>query len=395
MLELLLFALLGIAAGMAFGLIPGLHPNFLLLLSPLLFAFSGGPGNLVVFVTAMSVSNAVSDFIPSILFGAPEEGTELSVSPGHRMLLEGKGYEAVKLSVIGGLFSVVAVCLMFPLLFLLFPFVYGSLQPVMFFVLAIVSVYMVSSEEGGKKAIAALVFLLAGAVGVLMGSMPLDSSVALFPVLSGLFGGSVLLMQFRKKEVYIAKGRPESYTSGRILRRSVIFGSIGGIFAGLLPGVGTSQVASVAAVDKNRKSFLVTLGALSTANIVVSVIALWLIGRARSGASVIIGNYVSIGLNDVVLVLAVSLLAAAVSAVATLRLARLFLGAIERLNYVLISKVVFLVVAAAVVVFSGIYGLLLFAVSISLGLFAYTSGIRMSILMGVLLVPTILFYYPF
>jgi putative membrane protein len=35
--------------------------------------------------------------------GAPDESKALNVLPGHRMLMEGKGFEAVKLNVIGSL----------------------------------------------------------------------------------------------------------------------------------------------------------------------------------------------------------------------------------------------------------------------------------------------------
>ncbi len=395
MLELFLFVVLGIIVGILFGLIPGLHPNFLLLLSPLLFSISASPQNLIAFVMAMAVSNSISDFIPSILLGAPDEGTELSVNPGHRMLLSGQGYQAVKLAVVGGLFSVIIISILFPLVALLFPVVYAYLQPVLFFVLSLVSIYMILAEGGKGKIIALVCFLLAGAVGIYSRSIPIDASLLLFPILSGLFGGSILIMQFRKYDVRLEKQRPEEYVSGRLIKRSALFGAVGGIFSGLLPGVGASQMASVATVDKNEKSFLVTLGALAASNIIISVVALWLIGKARSGASVIIANFTALSFGDVLLVLSVALFAAAVASLITLKLAKIFLLLVERINYVLVSKAVFVIILAVVVVFTGVYGLFLFVVCTSLGIFAHTSKIRMSVLMGVLLLPTTVFYYPF
>ena len=394
MLELLLFVLLGILAGILFGLVPGLHPNFLVVLAPVLFVLVPGE-NLVAFIVSMAVANSISDFIPSILLGAPEEGTELSVSPGHRMMLEGRGYQAVKLAVTGGMLSVIVLCVLFPAVVLLFPLIYRILQPSLFFVLVWISFYMVLAEGRGKMLVAGFCFLFSGIIGVSLHSFPLDGSLSLFPVLSGLFGASILVMQFRQGDIRIQKQKPDEYVSRRLLTRSAFFGSIGGIFSGLLPGVGASQVASVATVDKNEKSFLVTLGALATANIVISIMSLWLINKSRSGVAGILGSAMEIAFSDVVLVLFVALFATAVAVLVTLKLSKLFLHFISSINYVLVSKAVFVIIVASVAAFTGIYGLLLFFVCASLGVFAYLSRIRMSVLMGVLLLPTVIFYFPF
>jgi putative membrane protein len=388
--------LLGIAVGIIFGVIPGLHPNFLIIVAPLMLSFFSSTENLIGFVVAMAVSNAISDFISSILFGAPEQGTELSVTPGHRMLLAGHGYQAVKLAVMGGLFSIVFVCVLFPAVAFIFPFIYKSISPFLFFVLIVVSLYMIFSERAPGKIIAAFIcFGLAGIVGISLNNLSLNPALSLFPVLSGLFASAVLIVQFRRKPVKIPRQKPDEYVSPRLVKRSVIFGSVGGIFSGLLPGVGTSQIASLATVDKNEKSFLVTIGAIGTSNIIISIISLWLIGKTRSGVALIISGFESIDFYDVVLVLFVALLAGAIAASLTLKLARIFLGIIEKADYSLISKFIFSVILLSVIITTGLAGVILFAVCSSIGIFAYMSGIKMSCLMGVLLLPTIIFYFPF
>lgn len=393
MLEMFLFLLAGIGVGIFFGLVPGLHPNFVVLLVPAFAALARG--ELVVFVAAMAVSNAIVSFLPSILLGAPDEGSELSVSPGHRMLQRGQGYQAVKLAVAGGLFSVCILFLLFPVVVFAFPAVYASVQPALFAVLVLLSGYMVFSEQGAKKIISLACFLLAGIVGLHLYSVPLDGSLVLFPVLSGLFGASILVAQLRQKSARLAAQRGEEYVSRRLMTRASFFGAIGGIFSGLLPGVGASQISAFASVDKNEKSFLVTMGAIATANIVVSIVSLWLIGKSRSGAAVVLENIVEVGFGDVLLVLFAALLSASVAALVALALTRKFLGVIGRLNYVFVSEIVLSFLAVLVFAFTGFYGLALFVVCAALGLFACLSQVRMSCLMGVLLVPTILFYYPF
>lgn len=60
------------------------------------------PTFLVVFLLSMSISHSMIDFLPSIFLGVPEEGTVLSILPGHYFMLHGRGREAVRLVTIGG-----------------------------------------------------------------------------------------------------------------------------------------------------------------------------------------------------------------------------------------------------------------------------------------------------
>src|SRR3989304_1437469 len=102
--ELFIALLCGVIAGTFTGLFPGIHINLIaaLLLSSL-SALSKyfSPLQLIIFIVAMSITHTFIDFIPSIFLGAPEEDTFLSILPGHQLLREGKGYEAVILTLYG------------------------------------------------------------------------------------------------------------------------------------------------------------------------------------------------------------------------------------------------------------------------------------------------------
>ena len=94
-ISIILALILGILVGIFTGLIPGLHIN---LVAMLLFLFSSKLESdlsliLASFIVAMSVTHIFLDFIPSIFLGAPTPQTALSILPGHRLLLKGKGYE--------------------------------------------------------------------------------------------------------------------------------------------------------------------------------------------------------------------------------------------------------------------------------------------------------------
>jgi len=165
----ILFSLLGAALGCGTGAAPGIHVNTLCLLLtsslgamlPLAAAAAAWLGadaaNAPVLLACLIVSAAAShsflDFLPSIFLGAPDEGDSLSTLPGHRLLLQGRGLEAVRHAADGALVGgSVAAALCVPLYFVLgppldlYPFVDSLSLPVVLLALAL----LVLSEKGGE-----------------------------------------------------------------------------------------------------------------------------------------------------------------------------------------------------------------------------------------------------
>src|SRR3989304_8919058 len=102
MIEFLLMLFLGIALGTILGLLPGMSINNVLPMMLSLAVFLP-PQYLAILIISTGVSQIFVSYIPSIFLGAPDADTSLSVLPGHKLLNEGKGYEALKLTVIGGI----------------------------------------------------------------------------------------------------------------------------------------------------------------------------------------------------------------------------------------------------------------------------------------------------
>ncbi|HLC76876.1 MAG TPA: tripartite tricarboxylate transporter permease [archaeon] len=395
MLDILLFMFLGILVGVGFGLVPGLHPNTIVLLVPLLAQLNLQHLPLIAFIVSVGISNTFLDFIPSMLFGAAEAGNELTVLPSHRMLLEGNGYDAVKLAVIGGIGSIFLVALMLPLIIFGVPSIYEFFRPVTYALLIFIVGTMVFFEKGTRARIISLsCFVLAGAIGIASQRLPIENAFLLFPIFSGMFGVSVLLFGANKK-IKIPQRKKDIHVSGRQQRRAVLFGSLGGISSALLPGVGTSEIASLASVDKNEKSFLMTVGAITLSNTLISVMALWLIEKSRSGIAVILEQLVTIGFNEIMFIAGVALVVAGVSALLTLALAKKTIGFMGKINYSAVNRTIIVIIVAMTIIFTGAYGLLLLVTCTALGVFVNLSGIRRSTLMGVLILPTIIFYLPF
>ena len=66
------------------------------------------------------VTHTFLDIIPSVFLGAPDTDTALSVLPGHKLMLAGRGYEAIKCSALGSFGSVlVALVALFPARYLM------------------------------------------------------------------------------------------------------------------------------------------------------------------------------------------------------------------------------------------------------------------------------------
>lgn len=394
MIELLLFILFGTAIGVFFGLAPGLHPNLIVLMIPFFMSFNASPLSLIAFVVSIAIVNTIVDFIPSILLGAPDAGTELSVLPGHKMLLSGHGYEAVKLAVVGSVGALILCTVLTPLLIVGVPVLYDFIKPYTWLLLIVIVGVLILSEKKWNKIIALACFLMSGAIGLLSSGLPLDDSLLLFPVLSGLFGVSTLVLQLKSKTKIPEQKKGGVFLSRRTINRSIISGSIGGIFSGFLPGIGPSQIAAIASVDKNEKSFIMTNGAITMANMVMSIFSLWLISRPRSGVAVALSQMVSIGFNEFLFIIFCALALCGVAAIITLFITKRFVSFIEKINYSLISAVIIVVIIALAFIFTGVYGLFLLAICTCLGIFTNLSNVRRSSLMGVLILPAIFFYLP-
>ncbi len=392
MIDLLLALAFGITVGTVCGLLPGLHPNNAIpIILGLSFLFP--PLSAAIVLISAGVVNSFVAFIPSILIGAPEEENALSALPGHRLLMQGRGYEALRLTVVGGFASILFAMLTLPIFVLTVPSLYNYLRPNIHFLLIFVAAYMIFSEKGKGKIFAALVFALSGALGYL--TLNLEGNEILFPLLAGLFGLPMLLLAVKNRTVLPETFSFESDSFGkRNLLKPAVIGSLAGVIAGLLPGIGSSQATVLAqeASKANDKTFLMAMGGVNVVDIMYSILALWLIGNPRSGIAIAVGNLVNVDMNMVLVFLSVVLAAAGIGAFLTLKLSRRAVFAIRKINYERLCLFVFAFVCILIFIFTGFFGLAVSGIALSIGLVASLTGIRRSHAMGCLILPTIIFF---
>ncbi|MAG39267.1 hypothetical protein CMO90_04240 [Candidatus Woesearchaeota archaeon] len=142
-IEILVAMILGIFVGVITGLTPGIHINLVSLLvlsaSPFL-SYYFTLVSLACFIISMSVTHSFLDSIPSIYFGAPDSDQVLGVLPGHRYLLAGHGYIALKLTVIGSFGALLLSILLFPFFMLIVEYGYDYISGYIGYLLLLVVV---------------------------------------------------------------------------------------------------------------------------------------------------------------------------------------------------------------------------------------------------------------
>ena len=388
MLELLLFSLGGICAGFIFGIIPGLHPNTMVAFTPVLASIEPFGG--MVFLVSMGVSNIMTDFVPSVLLGAPDSGSELAALPGQRMMMSGRGLVAIKLMVMGFVSSFVIFIALSPLLFLLVPSAFEISRPYIFAVLIFISCVMMMTE---KRILAGIfIFFIAGGIGIASLNLPVNPSLVLFPMLAGFFGVPSLLIQIKKRCGIIEQSISSITIDKKDIAKSSFTGYLGGVLSGFLPGVGSSEIASMLSLKKNDESFMVAMGSIASSNFIMSLVAIWLIGKTRSGIAVAINNIYTLTSGDMLAVVSASLLSIGVTSVAIIKISKAFAGILSRINYSKISAVVVAVIFVMVVGLTGISGVLVLATCTALGLYAVLMNVKRGLMMAALIVPTILFF---
>ncbi|MBI4009598.1 MAG: tripartite tricarboxylate transporter permease [Candidatus Aenigmarchaeota archaeon] len=399
-IEIFFFSLLGIVVGVILGLLPGLHINNLLPLFISLAVLIPNPYYLVVFIISIAIAQVFTSFIPSIFLGSPDgENNALSILPGHRLLLEGRGYEAILLTTIGG-FGALIISIITVLFFgNYFTILYDIIRPYIAYPLIVVILFMILSERRVKKILyAGLIVLLSGVLGILV----LNSSIvaqqnALFPTFAGLFAISTLMASITERAKIPRQEIDATLKMSKLnIAKSIVLGVIAGVLVGLLPAVGVSQAATfmqyIGGLGEAR-AFLTTLASINTANEVISLNSLYLISNPRSGASVAIERILpEINFNDMLLFLGVILLSAGIVVPITLHLGRVIPHILVKFNYTSLSLAIIGFLFLMIALVTGVYGLLIGLTSTAIGLSCTYLGVRRSSCMGVLLLPSITFF---
>ena len=396
--QIVIALFLGIFCGIFTGLAPGIHVNLVSLLvlssSGLLLQYTS-PIVLGVFIISLAIVHTFLDALPSIYLGAPDEGQALNVLPGHRLLLRGEGHAAVVYTVIGALGCLLLGALFFPFFIWSMTFLALFVQHIIGYLLIVIVGYMILRDKE-KKFHNLLAFLLAGCLGLLVFSIS-SLHQPLFPLLSGLFGFSILLMSLLQKSFIPAQKEKQTLTiSSKNTMKAVSAGTGVGFIAAFLPGFGSSQAAILATNivgDISDEGFLVLVGGINTANMLISIATAYALDKARNGAIVIVNELMGVvDFNAMMLFLGVSIVAGAVGALLTLVLSRVFSKVIVKVNYTYMIWSIMVFITLLTFYFDGFLGLVILFTSTAIGLMTSVWGVGKNHLMGCLVLPVILYF---
>lgn len=423
---LLASVLIGYVLGIISGLTPGVHTNnfalLLVALSPFFASFGFTPFCIAIIILSNSIAHTFLDIIPSIFLGAPEADTALAVLPGHQLLLEGRGIEAIRLSAFGSAAAVLCSLVLLLPLKLFFELVYGGIQAHIGWILLLIVLILILSEQGEKipgmgrmaawryKGMAAIVFLLAGSLGVialerqhlLSPLIELGEPSILFPLFTGLFGASQLLISLMSETSIPEQQRTRFSLPSRNIFRGVLTGSVAGSVVAFLPGV-SSAVATVLArlavkeddPEISNNEFIVSISGVNTSNAIFALIALFTIHRGRSGAMVAVSNVLdSIVWDDrvVVLMLLVIMAVSLLAYFTTILIGDRAADVLVKLNYARLCKTILVGLTVMVLLLTGWFGIIIFITSTIIGMIPPYAKVRRSHNMGVLLLPLLLHF---
>src|SRR3989338_2936350 len=151
---------------------------------------------------------------------------------------------------------------------------------------------MVLREEGiDKKAWSVAVVMLSGILGLVVFGMP-NLKDPLLPMLSGLFGVSVLLLSLNQKVILPAQRTTELIKiKAKDTIKSLTSGVVSGSLVSIFPGLGPAQAAVISGQFFKRTdtySYLVLVGGINTVSMVLSLITLFTIDKARNGSIIVV-----------------------------------------------------------------------------------------------------------
>ncbi len=412
MIELVIACFIGILIGTTTGMIPGIHVNtagaILFASSTFLMTFLSAEF-LCVLMVSMSIAHALIEFVPSMLLGVPQEGTATSILPGHRMVLEGRSKEVIRIVSVGGFGAIIITILMLPIFAITLPIMHNVTKPFTWLILLVASIYLTHKLTANFRDFlwSLLLFVLSGILGWIIFQTPISSGTTLMCIFSGLFGISTILFSLNDSSTIPHQNPFYELNIDYDKFKSIFAGGITGAILGFLPGFGPAQGTVIAQAvsgtndnnDDDTVNFLLATSGLNISDCLFSLIAIYIIGNPRSGIAVYMSYLIfEMGLNHLAIFIFASLIAVSVSLVLSLKLGDSFSRLMGGVDYKKLSISVILLQIVILYIFifyykaPVIYMTIALITSTAMGMLPHYIGIGKSHLMGVLIVPAIIIY---
>ncbi len=412
MIELVIACFIGILIGTTTGMIPGIHVNTagaILFASSTFLLSQVSPEFLCVLMVSMSIAHALIEFVPSMLLGVPQEGTATSILPGHRMVLQGRSKEVIRIVSVGGFGAIIVTVLMLPIFSIVLPVLHDISKPYTWIILLVASVYLTYKLTSTTRDFlwSMLLFILSGILGWIIFQTPISSGVSLMCTFSGLFGISTILFSLNDSSTIPHQNPFYELNIDYNKFKSIFAGGITGAILGFLPGFGPAQGTVIAQAvsgtndnnDDDTVNFLLATSGLNISDCLFSLIAIYIIGNPRSGIAVYMSYLINeMGINHLLIFIFASLLAVSVSLVLSLKLGDSFSRLMGGVDYKKLSIAVIMLQVLILYIFVFYYQAPVFYMTLALitstalGMLPHYIGVGKSHLMGILIIPAIVIY---
>ena len=393
---LVAFTLAGVALGTVSGLVPGVHANAFAFLLAAAAPTLGGPAEgIACAVLAAGVTHTFLDVVPALALGVPDAAMAAGSLPGHRLVLGGRGREALRLSALGsGGALLVALPLAVPLTALVRHGQAALAAVLPLVLLAVFGLLVVAERRPPAMLAAACVVGLSGALGLATLDRPFEGVVAvggvLTPLFGGLFGLPVLVDAARGGGVPPQDDARLATTPGTV-GRATLAGVAGGGAVGYLPGVSAGVAATLSLPIAGRgdpdRTYVVATSGANTATAVFALFSLVALEAPRTGVTVALQ---AVGTPSLSTLLPAAVLSGVVGAVLVPVLGDRYLALAGRIGPRTTSLVAGGVLCLLSTLFAGVGGVVVLGVAGLVGLVPVRLGVRRVHLMGVLAVPLML-----
>ncbi|MFO7793355.1 MAG: tripartite tricarboxylate transporter permease [Candidatus Nanohaloarchaea archaeon] len=390
MLEILLYITIGVLAGSLTGIIPGIHPNTVIFtILPFYFVIQPDFISFMAFISGLSVSHTLNDFLPALFLKAPEAENALSSLPGLDMVAEGEGRKAFMLTLVGGITSVYVFILALPVIYVGLKLVYEYIESVMGFILLFFLFFIILESESRINAV--IVSILSGTLGLLTLNSGFQQQFILMPIFAGLFALPAILYSLTQEI-----GIPGQKKNWNIGEKNVLSGCTGfgaGLLAGIVPGIGAAIATTFLTplMDSERENFMVGLGGVNTSDILISFLALYLIGSPRSGSSVALQTISDVRLPQIMFLIGCCLFASGIAGITAMKNLDFFLKIVRKFDFRTLAFFTVSAICITVGYTTGLYGFLVFGVSSFIGTVALLKN-SWAASMSVLIYPALSYF---
>ena len=140
-------------------------------------------------------------------------------------------------------------------------------------------------------------------------------------------------------------------------------------------------------------TYLILVGAIGTVSMVLSIITMYTINKARNGSIVVVQKLLGVvDMRLFLILMAVSLIAGCIGVLLTMFFVRIFSSFITKVNYsILCLTIIFFVITLAIAM-TGWIGLYVLVVATAIGMIPELVGVGKNHAMGALLLPIILYF---